>query len=304
MATVEHTQILAHGVAAWNEWRLKNPTLKPDLRDVSYENFDLKGVDFREADLTHCNFSKARLEGADFTKAICSSSQFQEAVLRGARLQGATLDHTNWSGADLTEADLTSADLSNARFTGAKLESTKFWHITFVRGHANMIDGSDAIQFGRRDRWLNWARLRKVGQFPLFGVSWGAFLMALITINTIALLNENRFVQSLHYPIPVPLRSMLILLSTALLVVGSTVYRLKCPDRIQTFSETEWVEQHKQPRLLYLAENLNRWGWMGRWQWICTVSIGLGGFLALWLIGERLWLAGFYICKTVILPAL
>jgi len=38
MANREHLEILKRGVKAWNEWREKNPDVKPDLRGA-----DLKG---------------------------------------------------------------------------------------------------------------------------------------------------------------------------------------------------------------------------------------------------------------------
>jgi hypothetical protein len=33
MARDEHVDLLKQGVAAWNEWRLKNPDTRPDLSE-------------------------------------------------------------------------------------------------------------------------------------------------------------------------------------------------------------------------------------------------------------------------------
>jgi len=45
-----------------------------------------------------------------------------------------------------------------------------------------------------------------------------------------------------------------ILLDTLLLVAGSTLYRFRCPERIQEFSEHQWVEEHGHPRLIYIGD--------------------------------------------------
>lgn len=55
MASEEHLQIIWQGVAAWNEWRLKNPELIPDL----------SGADFQRADLYKVDLSKTILSKAD-----------------------------------------------------------------------------------------------------------------------------------------------------------------------------------------------------------------------------------------------
>jgi uncharacterized protein YjbI with pentapeptide repeats len=75
MANDEHVALLKKGVAAWSEWRLKNPDTRPDLT----------GAYLREADLTRADLTRAYPDGAD-------------------------LDGADLTGANLTRANLTSAN--------------------------------------------------------------------------------------------------------------------------------------------------------------------------------------------------
>ena len=90
--------------------------------------------------------------------------------------------------------------------------------------------------------------------------------------------------QWLTFEIPFPLRSQLIVISSLLLVAGSTLYRVGCPARVQEFSETEWVEAHGHPRLLYISDSLSR-SWL---VWPTTILTGTGGLLAVGLMVDFL----------------
>jgi hypothetical protein len=117
MADEEQLKIIRQGVDAWNEWRQKNPELKPDLRKAN----------FREACLR-----KANLSGADLTDADLRGAQLEGAELGGADMWNAILSHANLSGANLSKADLRGAlliktDLSNATLTGSAIYGASVW---------------------------------------------------------------------------------------------------------------------------------------------------------------------------------
>jgi uncharacterized protein YjbI with pentapeptide repeats len=111
MANGEHVAMLKKGVAAWNEWRRKNPNVRPDLT----------GAKLIEARLNGANFSRAMLEVADLHCAV-----LEVANLSGANLAGADLSRANLAGADLSEASLTAAHLDDANLSGAILIRTNF----------------------------------------------------------------------------------------------------------------------------------------------------------------------------------
>lgn len=68
MANEYQLRILRQGVVAWNEWRIKNPDAKVDLRgsdfiDANLMTANLDNVDLSGANLTGADLSKAGLLG-------------------------------------------------------------------------------------------------------------------------------------------------------------------------------------------------------------------------------------------------
>ena len=86
MANEQHLAQLKQGVNAWNDWRKKNPGLRPNLR---------------VAHLLRANLTEAILNGADLTDA-----SFTGADLRETLLLWATLTRTDLTGADLAARTL------------------------------------------------------------------------------------------------------------------------------------------------------------------------------------------------------
>jgi hypothetical protein len=112
----EHVALLKQGVAAWNEWRLKNPDIRPDLWEANLGS----------ADLSAANLEGAYLGGANLGAANLSAANLEGAYLAGATLTIANLTGANLSGANLIGADLTRAKLSGAKLIGADLNRAKF----------------------------------------------------------------------------------------------------------------------------------------------------------------------------------
>jgi hypothetical protein len=108
MGQPEHLAVLKSGSAVWNQWRMDNPGVVPDLR----------GAHFKEG-----RFSRANLAGADLTLAYFGRADLTGADLTGANLSDASLRRANLSKANLFEAKVLSADLTRADFFGARLES-------------------------------------------------------------------------------------------------------------------------------------------------------------------------------------
>ena len=57
------------GTAAWNDWRIKNANVTPDLTGADLAGMDLSGKDLKRSDLTRADLSRATLAGTDFTRA-------------------------------------------------------------------------------------------------------------------------------------------------------------------------------------------------------------------------------------------
>lgn len=107
MANEDHLELLWQGVNAWNVWRAKEPSVRPDLSRADLADANLRGMDLRGAilygaDLSMANLSKANLQGADLEGANLLMTNFREANLRGENLLFAGLLETNFIDADLT----------------------------------------------------------------------------------------------------------------------------------------------------------------------------------------------------------
>ena len=156
MTNQEDLIILKQGVKVWNEWREKNPDIKPNLISTN-----LSG-----AKLSDANLSGALFYGADLLKANLRSADLSRAVLhckslRGADLREADLGWADLSWVNLREANLTSAKLHGADFRGADLGWAKL-HGADLHG-ANLsganLSGTDFSTANLSEVNLIWANL-------------------------------------------------------------------------------------------------------------------------------------------------
>jgi hypothetical protein len=111
-----HLSILKEGAERWNEWRLRNPEIRPLLYEGSLDGVDLAGVNLANANMIRSNLNHANLANANF----------HEANLGGADLSFATLTKANFCRTDLYESILSHADLESANLQGTQLAKTDF----------------------------------------------------------------------------------------------------------------------------------------------------------------------------------
>jgi hypothetical protein len=131
MANEEHLKILKQGMDVWNQWRIQNHSVVPNLREAFIYHVNLRGANLNDADLVKAHLSRsdlsranlwrAHLRGAYLNSADLSGANLSKADLSGANLRGANLAEANLTGANLTEADLSGADLYRARLSEANL---------------------------------------------------------------------------------------------------------------------------------------------------------------------------------------
>jgi len=148
MANDEHVTMLKQGVDAWNEWRLKNPDIRPDLFGANFIGAYLGGTNLSWADLVGANLtgaylgeanlsgaclSGANLSWADLVRANLTGAYLGGANLSGTYLVGANLTGANLSGAYLERAALVDADLAGADLTGCSIYGTSAWDLKLER---------------------------------------------------------------------------------------------------------------------------------------------------------------------------
>lgn len=191
MANPEHVRIFKSGINAWNEWRRRNPGIRPDLTNADlrwacFSGRDLSGIflssrlaDLSSADLSGANMSEAKLEGADLScanlievdlrSAVLARANLREACLRRALLLNANLEKANLNRAELSqanirkggllqtnlrEADLREANLSEANISDADLIRADLRYSTLGRADLTYTDLTGCRLFGTsRDDW-------------------------------------------------------------------------------------------------------------------------------------------------------
>lgn len=259
------------------------------MDEAKFNGSNLIRASFKKAILPKAEFGEeAVLEGADLSEAELREVCFDKANLKKANLAFAKLRKANFHQAQLDQATLENSDLTGADFLKMKITAnTNLSRIRFEEDHNVNLDNSDTILLPHVDR-IDWEKLRYIGDYPLFGVSWTAFAISLTVINSIGFLNDSKIMTTIkEYPIPIPERMIWILISCLLLVVGSTLFKFFCPPEVKHFSEAQWVEQHRKPRLIYISHKIKR-----RWARVITATfLGIGSFMAAWLILEKFYRA-------------
>lgn len=155
MANKQHVKVLKQGIEVWNDWRKKNPEIKPNLKSANLASADLRGADLhgsdlRGANLFEANLYEAKVHGADLKKAILIGANMWEADLFGADLSEANLTgaelfralirEANLDKANLTQADLSHTNLGDVRLRGAILRDANLQEANLVNADLSGAD--------------------------------------------------------------------------------------------------------------------------------------------------------------------
>jgi uncharacterized protein YjbI with pentapeptide repeats len=121
----EHLAILREGVTPWNDWRSRNPEIRPTLYEVDLSQktlgINLSRANFSYADLRQANLREATLIGANFHQANLARADLHKADVTGANFCRADLYETIFSKAKLIDANLQGVQLAKTNFEGACL---------------------------------------------------------------------------------------------------------------------------------------------------------------------------------------
>jgi hypothetical protein len=152
MADANHMEILKKGRDSWNQWRIENPDIKPDLSNVMLRNATLREMDLSEAnlrntDLYQADLAHADLYGADFYNARLASANLEAANLMKAHLRHANLRKANLKQADFTRANLKNAILEDADLSGAILRDADLSCASLKNADLTQADMKNAYTF-------------------------------------------------------------------------------------------------------------------------------------------------------------
>jgi hypothetical protein len=136
MANSEHLEVLKQGVSAWNRWRAENPSIRPDLSLVNFQNASLAGANLalaklnksylREVDLSNSNLSGAHLSFANLTRTNLTKATLSGASVNEVDLGEANLSLTNLRSAQLLKAKFNHTEVYGADFENAYIGRTAF----------------------------------------------------------------------------------------------------------------------------------------------------------------------------------
>lgn len=124
MADKNHVEIIAQGAKAIEDWRMKNPELRLDLRHASFRRADLTHLNLNRADFREANLEWADLRWADLIEADLSGTNLTRADFHKADLRHAKLCKADFTMANFEDANLNGADCSEAIFSGTRLLNT------------------------------------------------------------------------------------------------------------------------------------------------------------------------------------
>lgn len=120
------TALASRSMAPWNQWRIENPSIRPDLFGAELADANLSFANMSYADISHADLSRTNLHHVNLRHADLSSTSLRradlsEADLSGSILRGADLSGANLRNAKLREANLIDANLKNADLRGVDL---------------------------------------------------------------------------------------------------------------------------------------------------------------------------------------
>ncbi len=128
----DHLKILKQGVETWNQWRIDNPSLQPDLNcaDLCKELYSIWLNVPSDIQFPWIEYEDKH-SGPSLTKIDFSNCNMYRVNLRGAHLGGANFRHTNLHESCLTDAFLVGADMRNCDLGGANLEKATLDAVDF-----------------------------------------------------------------------------------------------------------------------------------------------------------------------------
>lgn len=144
MANPEHLEIINQGVKVWNDWRIQQPEIVPDLSCEIFFERNLSWIDLSNANLVEASFCWAYMRRANLSKSNLRLADFTGATLIDANLSGANLLAT-----DLENANLAGANLSDAKMLACRVYGVSAWSLnltgTSQQNHIITPNGDSAI---------------------------------------------------------------------------------------------------------------------------------------------------------------
>jgi uncharacterized protein YjbI with pentapeptide repeats len=154
--------MLRQGVEAWNNHRVLEPLLRPDLGGADLSGADLADANLGEANLRGADLHEADLRGADLTRAVLDEANLVRTDLSGAKLSGSSFQGADLYGSVLVRAQLVEADLFEVHLHGADLTEAQLGGANLAGAdlHDAILRGADLTGADLRGASLRGTELR------------------------------------------------------------------------------------------------------------------------------------------------
>ena len=77
----KQVEILEQGIEVWNIWRVKNPSIKPNLSNINLSKTNLVGCNFSGTNLRNANLSETKLTGVNLNGAKLKNANLRKAIM-------------------------------------------------------------------------------------------------------------------------------------------------------------------------------------------------------------------------------
>ncbi|TXL82222.1 pentapeptide repeat-containing protein [Vineibacter terrae] len=264
---------------------------------------------FNACRLINCDFGQAKKHSKDIQKLGFGKCVIEDGAFYSVRLRDSYFANCELDGLGFLYTEFDGVNLVNTRGLPSCRYLERIYVTPETRNDLN-IDLLD-VPLDHFDRIASWEKLRAFGRLPLFGTSLTVLVSIPLIFYVLALYNDhvwrlrvvgscfllplrlNELLGALH-TIPIPSLSLWLLVSTLLLAVASSMFRLLCPPRIQEFSRAQWTDQIGNSALPYLVDS-----WRKRWARMIAAPCYLaGGIGTVFVLLVKLWNAGAFIWKN------
>jgi len=152
LANEKHIDILKKGSEFWNEWRIKNPEIQPDLSKIKFfsemksekddyfsttiENYDFHNCEMRQASLRdatfiNCIFDNVYMHSSDLVGAYFQSCSFSNTGMRVSKIGSAKFLNCKFSYSDLSYCSAEETSFENSELINTRFENVSFVNCDF-----------------------------------------------------------------------------------------------------------------------------------------------------------------------------
>ena len=181
MADQKHLDILFSGIETWNQWRVDNPDIKPNLKNAdlrgmdlglgNFNNTDFSGAKLKNSEFFHSDFIRANLSFLDLRRTYLEKADFESALMTGVDLRGvhlskvslkfSTLIYAKLGKVAITDSELFRTNFSNSNMESAWLPDNRIRQCNF--SNVTLTNSSFSREEKLCDNTFNCAKISNVG---------------------------------------------------------------------------------------------------------------------------------------------